>query len=86
MSAKINILKNKPGEKFVPTVRHGEKVIKKKKIQTGTPVKIFAEKGIMTGKSDDVLKPIIENGEIVGVVHQCSCGKVTEIKFEFEEE
>ncbi len=79
------ILKNIPpsgGEK--PQARR-VRVFKSTALGDGDTVTIVSEKGQVLKRSEAEVTPIVEDGVIVGVVHQCTCGKKSEIRFEFEE-
>ncbi|MFQ6604302.1 MAG: hypothetical protein ACE5D8_01995 [Fidelibacterota bacterium] len=39
-----------------------------------------------TFAKDHDIQPLIENDEIVGVVHTCACGQAVEIHFNFTEQ
>jgi len=34
--------------------------------------------------SSEIIKPIVDNGCVVGVVFNCTCGRSAEIRFEYE--
>ncbi len=62
-------------------------IIKKKLIELDAPISVGGEKNIHKYSSKnsikDIIEPIIENDEIIGVLHHCSCGKTTEIHFDY---
>jgi|GEM_PF-3090945 len=60
-------------------------VIKGQGIENKETVRIISEKGQVLKKSSAEVEPIVENDMIVGIIHRCTCGKRTEIRFEFEE-
>jgi len=60
-------------------------VIKDKLIRLKHPVKIKIDEKDFGDNEGESIQPIISNGEIVGVIHRCSCGKVTKILFEYVE-
>ncbi len=64
-------------------VRHS--VIKNNAVRIGEPKKIeqTPEPESHSGKTD--VQPIIENNQVTGIVFTCSCGKVSEIRFDFDE-
>lgn len=82
---------NKSIIKNVPAVEDGEKifyrskVFKDKQLRNSNSVTVVAEKGQVLKASVAEVLPIKKNGEIIGVIHKCSCGKKTEIRFDFEE-
>lgn len=74
-----------------PSRKKPSGIIKQRSINVSTPVKIENRKmkladsegsNIFTEKTS----PILENGEIIGVLHRCSCGKETRIYFDYEEQ
>ncbi len=62
-------------------------IIKKKLIELDAPISVGGEKNVNIHSSrnsaKDIIEPIIENDEIIGVLHHCSCGKITEIHFDY---
>ena len=38
----------------------------------------------LTSDEDEVIKPITENGEVIGIYHKCECGRETRIKFDYD--
>ncbi len=61
-------------------IKNEEVVIlnKKKRIEPA------AEERIHPGH-EGLVRPILDAGELVGIVYECSCGEVAKIMFEFEE-
>ena len=57
-------------------------VVKKNNVKMNSPMKIYTEKEDI----EESIEPILEDDEIVGVIHTCSCGKTTAIRFEYDEE
>ncbi|RKY52160.1 MAG: hypothetical protein DRP89_08100 [Candidatus Neomarinimicrobiota bacterium] len=58
-------------------------VIKGQLIRLKPAVKIEIDEKDFGGNEGESVQPIISNGEITGVVHRCSCGKVAKILFEY---
>lgn len=79
------IIKNIPKPEGSGTRLQKNKVFKGNDLKNDESVTIVAERGQVLKKSHVNVQPITENGRIVGVIHECSCGKKTEIRFDFEE-
>ena len=64
-------------------------IIKAKSIEVSKPILIGGEYSLSQQQSEIIHKeqgevePILENGEVVGIVHHCQCGKSTEIRFDY---
>jgi ABC-type dipeptide/oligopeptide/nickel transport system ATPase subunit len=63
-------------------------IIKEKAVQFSNPVSIGGEKEKQTENDhkavrENEIETIIENGEVVGIIHHCQCGKSTEIRFDY---
>ncbi len=63
-------------------------VIKKNSVNITSEVSIGGKKlEQLEEKPDDnhkdEIEPIIENDEVVGIIHHCQCGKATEIRFDY---
>ncbi len=59
------------------------KVIRNEILRVAQPIVINSE--AMHDDGNESVEPMIENGQVVGVVHHCSCGKITEIRFQLDE-
>lgn len=60
-----------------------QKVIRSQRIQLNKPITINAES--MNDDGSESVEPMVENGQVVGIIHRCSCGKVTEIRFQMDD-
>ncbi|MBN2281954.1 MAG: hypothetical protein JXQ65_15330 [Candidatus Marinimicrobia bacterium] len=63
-------------------------IIKEKAINYSKPVPVGGETNFAHSNKKEVedshkIEPIIENDEIVGVIHHCICGRSTEIRFDY---
>ncbi len=63
-------------------------IIKEKTVNYSTPISVGGELHFENPLDQDLehdheIEPIIENDEVVGVIHRCSCGKATEIRFDY---
>ncbi len=63
-------------------------VIKEKTVAISSSISVGGEQFQYDKKVDknakkDEIEPIIENDEVVGVIHYCQCGKSTEIRFDY---
>jgi len=59
-------------------------VIKNQFVKLHSPIKIEVDEINYQEDRGDLVEPVLENGDVVGLVHRCSCGKVMEIRFEYE--
>jgi hypothetical protein len=59
------------------------KVIRNETLQFTKPIILNSE--AMHDDGNESVEPMIENGQVVGVIHHCSCGKITEIRFQLDE-
>ncbi len=59
-------------------------VIKQEQVNLEEPQSIQVKHEVNAADHD--IQPLIENDEIVGVVHTCSCGRSVEIHFNFTEQ
>jgi len=68
-------------------VRRGSKsrVIKNTAVIMDEQVQIIQKRQGHLTKGTSRVTPILDNNEIIGVVHECSCGERTEILFELED-
>ncbi len=63
-------------------------VIKENTIALSSSISVGGEQPQLDDKTNNnshkhEIEPIIENDEVVGVVHHCQCGKSTEIRFDY---
>jgi len=73
------VIKNQPKKKFVAR----NKVIKNPIVNNSHRV-VIETPADYEDDSKSEIQPIIENGEIVGMIYRCSCGRISEIRFEYE--
>lgn len=62
-------------------------IIKDRVIKQHTPVKIKMNESRSFGIGEELngfIEPIVKEGDIIGLIHKCSCGKVAEIQFEYD--
>lgn len=73
-----NVLQSRGGKRI-------KSIIKENAIEYSQPVPIGGEQEeqMNTGHENDRVEPIIENDEVVGIIHYCQCGKSTEIRFDY---
>jgi len=76
-----NLCSNPNGESF-----RRKSVIKKHAVKYYPPKKIEINESDFEENDSPRVEPIIEDNNIIGVVHKCSCGKVIEIRFEYANE
>lgn len=85
---KSSIYKDKTG-KFLDQGKFIIKnIIKENSVNLSQSISIGGERkeSDQTGSAnvhDHEIEPIIENDEVVGVIHHCQCGKSTEIRFDY---
>ncbi len=61
------------------------KIIKNGAVKLGTPHKIHSRDEVMrTRAHQPQVLPIKKNGEIIGVISECSCGEVVKVYFDYE--
>jgi len=63
-------------------------IIKEQTVNYSPPIFVGGESTFETPIDNEFeheheIEPIIENEEVVGVMHRCSCGKATEIRFDY---
>jgi|GEM_PF-1868203 hypothetical protein len=61
-------------------------VIKREQLVLGKPKKIEHALQVSETHHDGKITPLFNNDELIGVIYECSCGKVAQILFDFEEE
>ena len=61
-----------------------KRVIKQKDVKLNEPVKINIDEYEYRTNSTESIQPIIDDGCVVGVFYTCTCGKSTEIRFDYE--
>lgn len=94
MSIKGNVDSMKADKEFQPFLNEkdaGRKpkysskqtIIKSNSINMRSSVKIEVEDPDSQNKCNGSIEPILEHGEIVGIIYRCSCGKVAETRFEY---
>jgi len=57
----------------------------KESVEVPSDQKKNSNNGENGNDSEEEIRPIMENGEIVGVFHKCICGRETEIRFDYSE-
>jgi len=65
--------------KYIPK----QTVIKNRSVNIRFPFKIKIDESAFNDKENGSIEPIVENGEIVGVVYRCSCGRIAQTRFEY---
>ena len=60
-------------------------IIKQSNVRVEKPKKIEYEEVNKDEYGEFTVRPIRDDGKIVGIIHTCSCGRVSEIRFEFDE-
>ena len=64
---------------------HRQTVIKGKQVRLTQPRHIdVLEIGGSEEDQQDLVRPLLDNGEVVGLIYHCSCGRQTRILFEYE--
>ncbi len=63
-----------------------KKVIKREQLVLGKPKKIEHALQVSETQHDGKITPLFNNDELIGIIYECSCGKVAQILFDFEEE
>jgi len=64
------------------TNKKNSQLIKGKKVQVGNPVKVNTN-GKSSSEHKDSVKPIIDDGRIIGVHYKCTCGREKKIMFQY---
>jgi len=59
-------------------------VIKNNTVRVGDKKRIDHKSDDHTDMSEPEVQPIVENDQIVGIFYKCSCGKLSEIRFDFD--
>ncbi len=60
-------------------------IIKKDKVVFGKSRKIEHSVQVTDIHQNGEISPVYNNGELIGVIYECSCGKIAQILFDFEE-
>jgi len=60
-------------------------IIKGPAVKLEEPVKVVSPETSSLKQGEGYFQPIIEGGQIVGVIHVCTCGRRSELRFEFED-
>jgi len=60
-------------------------IIKGPAVKLEEPVKVISPESPNFKEGEGYFQPIIEGGQIVGVIHVCTCGRRSELRFEFED-
>jgi len=80
---KKNVLKQfKADIKTFNSNKKNSQLIKDNKVQVGNPVKVNTN-GKSSSEQQDSIKPIINDGRIVGVHYKCTCGREKKIMFQY---
>lgn len=61
-------------------------VIKRDQLVVGQPRKIEHSLQVSESHHDGKVTPIYNDDELIGIIYECSCGKVAQILFDFEEQ
>ncbi len=61
------------------------KVIKKDQVVVGSKRKIEHSFSVSEAHPDGKITPVFNADELIGIIYECSCGKVAQILFDFEE-
>ncbi|HHE54977.1 MAG TPA: hypothetical protein ENL21_04290 [Caldithrix abyssi] len=61
------------------------KIIKKDQVVVGSKRKIEHSLRVSESHHDGKITPIFNADELIGIIYECSCGKVAQILFDFEE-
>ncbi len=66
---------------------HGSKtVIKRDQLVFGKPRKIEHSLQVSENHQEGKVNPIYNGEDLIGIIYECSCGKVAQILFDFEEQ
>ncbi|MDP8237841.1 MAG: hypothetical protein P9X24_02010 [Candidatus Hatepunaea meridiana] len=60
-------------------------VIKHKDVRMFNPVKIEINESEFEDNKGESIEPIIDDDCVVGIIYTCSCGKSTEIRFDYDD-
>jgi len=60
-------------------------IIKGPAVKLEEPVKVVSPETSSVKQGEGYFQPIIEGDQIVGVIHVCTCGRRSELRFEFED-
>lgn len=60
------------------------RIIKSDYVKFNPSIKIGNDKPKITSCEDERIEPITKDGEIIGVIHKCVCGRIAKIFFEYE--
>ncbi len=60
-------------------------VIKREKVVIGQKRKIEHSLQVSEAHHDGKINPVFNGDELIGIIYECSCGKVAQILFDFEE-
>lgn len=71
------------GTGIKPEYSSKQTVIKNRSVNIRFPFKIEIDESGFNEKENGSIEPIVENGEIVGVIYRCSCGKIAKTRFEY---
>ncbi len=85
----IKYFKSLNSETVRKTGNHSPKknnVIKNQSVRLNEPVKIASNSHKLKKNLRSIVTAIVEDGEIVGILHECTCGEMSKIYFELEEE
>lgn len=63
-----------------------QSVIKRDQLVLGRLRKIEHSLQVSETQHDGKVTPIYNNAELIGIIYECSCGKVAQILFDFEEQ
>jgi len=66
-----------------PKYSSKQTIIKSNSINMQSSVIIEVEDPDFRDKGNGSVEPILEHGEIVGIIYRCACGKVAETRFEY---
>ncbi|RLD16405.1 hypothetical protein DRI50_01970 [candidate division KSB1 bacterium] len=67
-------------------VDHRKPVIKRDQLVLGRPRKIEHALHVSETHQDGKVTPIYNDDALIGIIYECSCGKVAQILFDFEEQ
>ncbi|APF18206.1 hypothetical protein [Caldithrix abyssi] len=61
------------------------KVIKRDQVVVGQKRKIEHAMQVSETHTEGKITPVLNGEELIGIIYECSCGKVAQILFDFEE-
>jgi hypothetical protein len=61
-----------------------DSVIKQNSVKVGNPKRIDQKEEPALPGGEPAIQPIMEEGQIVGIIYECTCGKISEVRFDFE--